>query len=88
MLEIGPYERPHHVSPVVPVPPSLSVSEALPPSFPLYSALCVLIRVFALRFLVNFAYPVKRFAPHVVGSGVPDIKTILSGGVIRGYLNG
>jgi len=29
---------------------------------------------------------VKRFAPHARGSGIPEIKTILSGFVIKGYL--
>lgn len=29
---------------------------------------------------------VKRFAPHARGSGIPEVKTILSGFVIKGYL--
>lgn len=30
---------------------------------------------------------VKRFAPHARGSGIPEVKTILSGFVIKGYLS-
>lgn len=41
----------------------------------------------SLLFAVISAYLVKRFAPHAAGSGVPEIKTVLSGVVIRGYLN-
>lgn len=29
---------------------------------------------------------VKNFAPYACGSGIPEIKTILSGFIIRGYL--
>ncbi|VEL10709.1 unnamed protein product [Protopolystoma xenopodis] len=38
----------------------------------LFSGLCVLL--------------VKMFAPYACGSGIPEIKTILSGFIIRGYL--
>eukprot|EP00178_Gracilaria_changii_P013049 TRINITY_DN3673_c0_g1_i1.p1 TRINITY_DN3673_c0_g1~~TRINITY_DN3673_c0_g1_i1.p1 ORF type:complete len:842 (+),score=93.52 TRINITY_DN3673_c0_g1_i1:3837-6362(+) len=41
---------------------------------------------FAVLFGVISAFLVKRFAPHAAGSGVPEIKTVLSGVVIHGYL--
>ncbi|KAI0567096.1 Chloride channel protein [Gracilaria domingensis] len=42
---------------------------------------------FAVMFGVISAFLVKRFAPHAAGSGVPEIKTVLSGVVIKGYLS-
>lgn len=40
----------------------------------------------ALLFASLAALLVKTFAPHARGSGIPEIKTILSGFVIKGYL--
>jgi chloride channel 3/4/5 len=37
-------------------------------------------------FATSCALLVKTFAPYACGSGVPEVKTILSGFVIRGYL--
>ena len=42
--------------------------------------------LFALTFSSITALFVKFYAPYACGSGVPEIKTILSGFVIRGYL--
>jgi chloride channel 3/4/5 len=42
--------------------------------------------IFSLMFATTAALLVKVFAPYACGSGVPEIKTILSGFVIRGYL--
>ena len=40
----------------------------------------------ALTFGVISALLVRTFAPYACGSGIPEIKTILSGFIIRGYL--
>lgn len=40
----------------------------------------------ALFFSTLAALLVKNFAPYACGSGIPEIKTILSGFIIRGYL--
>ncbi|KAH9492668.1 H(+)/Cl(-) exchange transporter 3 [Bulinus truncatus] len=42
--------------------------------------------LWALLFGLLAALLVKMFAPYACGSGVPEIKTILSGFIIRGYL--
>ncbi|CAF4024315.1 unnamed protein product [Adineta steineri] len=41
---------------------------------------------FGLIFATSCALLVKTFAPYACGSGVPEVKTILSGFIIRGYL--
>jgi chloride channel 3/4/5 len=41
----------------------------------------------SLLFAGLAALLVKRFAPHARGSGIPEVKTILSGFVIKGYLS-
>ncbi|XP_059157860.1 H(+)/Cl(-) exchange transporter 4-like isoform X2 [Physella acuta] len=42
--------------------------------------------LWALLFGVLAALMVRMFAPYACGSGIPEIKTILSGFIIRGYL--
>ncbi|RVE51055.1 hypothetical protein evm_004346 [Chilo suppressalis] len=42
--------------------------------------------VWALIFAALSASLVRMFAPYACGSGIPEIKTILSGFIIRGYL--
>ncbi|XP_068913498.1 H(+)/Cl(-) exchange transporter 5 isoform X3 [Tenebrio molitor] len=42
--------------------------------------------VLALLFAALSASLVRMFAPYACGSGIPEIKTILSGFIIRGYL--
>ncbi|XP_069701040.1 H(+)/Cl(-) exchange transporter 5 isoform X5 [Periplaneta americana] len=42
--------------------------------------------VWALIFAALAAALVRMFAPYACGSGIPEIKTILSGFIIRGYL--
>lgn len=42
--------------------------------------------VWALTFAALAASLVRMFAPYACGSGIPEIKTILSGFIIRGYL--
>ena len=39
-----------------------------------------------LAFGMTSAFFVRGFAPYACGSGIPEIKTILSGFIIRGYL--
>uniref|UniRef100_A0A1B0D731 Uncharacterized protein n=1 Tax=Phlebotomus papatasi TaxID=29031 RepID=A0A1B0D731_PHLPP len=40
----------------------------------------------AMSFAALAASLVRQFAPYACGSGIPEIKTILSGFIIRGYL--
>lgn len=42
--------------------------------------------IWAILFASMAALLVKNFAPYACGSGIPEIKTILSGFIIRGYL--
>lgn len=42
--------------------------------------------IWALIFVVLAAMLVRVFAPYACGSGIPEIKTVLSGFIIRGYL--
>lgn len=42
--------------------------------------------IWALFFALLSASLVRMFAPYACGSGIPEIKTILSGFIIRGYL--
>lgn len=42
--------------------------------------------IWALFFAFLSASLVRMFAPYACGSGIPEIKTILSGFIIRGYL--
>merc|ERR1719400_120139 len=42
--------------------------------------------IWALVFASLAASLVRMFAPYACGSGIPEIKTILSGFIIRGYL--
>ncbi|XP_076802251.1 H(+)/Cl(-) exchange transporter 4-like [Clavelina lepadiformis] len=42
--------------------------------------------IIAMMFSTLAAVLVKNFAPYACGSGIPEVKTILSGFIIRGYL--
>ncbi|KAG0236911.1 hypothetical protein BGW42_002409 [Actinomortierella wolfii] len=42
--------------------------------------------LFALMFATTAAFLVKTYAPYAEGSGIPEVKTILGGFVIRNYL--
>uniref|UniRef100_A0A1B6C687 Chloride channel protein n=1 Tax=Clastoptera arizonana TaxID=38151 RepID=A0A1B6C687_9HEMI len=46
----------------------------------------ILFIIWALLFAALAASLVRMFAPYACGSGIPEIKTILSGFIIRGYL--
>lgn len=54
--------------------------------FMAYTIQYVFFIVWALLFASLAAALVRMFAPYACGSGIPEIKTILSGFIIRGYL--
>lgn len=58
------------------------VRQFLPDSWAAFGAYTV----FACCFGAVSAFLVKRFAPYAAGSGVPEIKTVLSGVELKGYL--
>ncbi|XP_062514536.1 H(+)/Cl(-) exchange transporter 3-like isoform X2 [Corticium candelabrum] len=51
-----------------------------------YAVNYILYLAIAVAFAALSAVLVKVFAPYACGSGIPEVKTILSGFVIRGYL--
>ncbi|TRY75291.1 hypothetical protein TCAL_01334 [Tigriopus californicus] len=53
---------------------------------PAYMGLYFFYTLWALLFATLSASLVRMFAPYACGSGIPEIKTILSGFIIRGYL--
>jgi H+/Cl- antiporter ClcA len=52
----------------------------------LFDFLNKIVDVLGCIFASLCAILVKTFAPYACGSGVPEVKTILSGFIIRGYL--
>ncbi|KAG0264356.1 glycerol ethanol, ferric requiring protein [Mortierella polycephala] len=44
--------------------------------------------VFATTFAASAAYLVRRYAPYAAGSGISEIKCILAGFIMKGYLGG
>jgi chloride channel 3/4/5 len=44
--------------------------------------------LFSILFAMASAFLVKYYAPYAAGEGVPEIKTILGGFVIRKFLGG
>ena len=42
--------------------------------------------LFALAFALTSGFLVIRYAPYAAGSGIPEVKTILGGFVIKNYL--
>ena len=51
-----------------------------------YFVMYFLYTLWAVGFAALAASLVRMFAPYACGSGIPEIKTILSGFIIRGYL--
>ena len=51
-----------------------------------YFVMYFLYVLWAVGFAALAASLVRMFAPYACGSGIPEIKTILSGFIIRGYL--
>ncbi|KAJ3165799.1 hypothetical protein HK101_000169 [Irineochytrium annulatum] len=49
---------------------------------------CFMYTLFAVAFAASGSFLVKVFAPYAAGEGVPEIKTILGGFVIRKFLGG
>ena len=62
---------------------SISFLQTIPPPVRQFTGFLFI----AVLFATTSAFLVKKFAPHAAGSGVPEIKAVLSGVVIRGYLS-
>eukprot|EP00730_Choanoeca_flexa_P007677 TRINITY_DN12374_c0_g2_i3.p1 TRINITY_DN12374_c0_g2~~TRINITY_DN12374_c0_g2_i3.p1 ORF type:complete len:748 (+),score=137.86 TRINITY_DN12374_c0_g2_i3:1-2244(+) len=53
-----------------------------------YAAAYFIYMAYAILFAFICAILVKRLAPYAAGSGIPEVKTILSGFVMKGYSDG